>query len=590
MTQRKRPQPGAPAGPGGAGPLGGAVPLDRRGFLRLTGAAGAVGAVGAAGPLLAACSTTPGSTGLTGKTGIQIKEHVPGPQPVSGGRRGGIVKVAWVDPPDSFDPAVGENLTAWDCLTELVFFGALMAYDGQFGGPVPNLAASPPVISKDGKTLTFTIRPDVKFHNGRKIVAADFKYGWERTLDPKTQSWGASYLASIAGASAVTSGKTKLLEGVEVKGDSTLVVHLTAPDFTILNALTQPIAAPMPSEEVERLGKAWGQTPVGYGPFKITSYDSAAQTARFERNPDYFYAGLPYLDAVEYRWGVDPQIGLLQLEHGDIDIIGDGVPPASAGQVLASPTLKPLARPKASPGNIYLTMYPSAVPAFGSQAVRQAMNWAIDKVALGKVTYGTSTPWGAPFPSQLSDFTRTFQPYGYDPQRARQLLAQAGYKHGFSVTLTVAAAPPFTEIAQVVQQQLGAVGVHVTLNQVDSNALTSLEYAEQKGSKKLQMSTDLWYMVQPTAADEVDALYTTHASSNYCGYSNPLVDRLAKQAAADFDPVSRNKTYAEIQQVVGEDAPFVFLASTDFLAGVSQRVSNYQYRAETYSYYDRMWV
>jgi peptide/nickel transport system substrate-binding protein len=582
MTQRNRSgRPWPQARP----PAGGGLPLDRRGFLRV---AGAVGAVGAAGPVLAACSSTGSGTVPGGKTGIQISEHVPGPQPVSGGRRGGTVKVAWVDPPDSFDPAIGENLTAWDCVTELVYFGSLMAYDQQFGGPVPNLAADHPVISQDGTTLTFRIRPDVKFHHGRTIVAADFKYAWERMLDPKTQSWGSSYLASVVGASAVTSGKTKQLEGVE--GDTTLVVHMTAPDFTILNALTQPITAPVPSEEVDRLGKAWGQTPVGYGPFMITSYDSAAQTARFDRNPHYLYAGLPYLDGVEYRWGVDPQIELLQLEHGDIDIIGDGIPANSAGLVLASPTLRPLAQPKASPGNLYLTMYPSGVPAFADRAVRQAMNWAINKEALGKITYGTSTAWGAPFPSQLSDFTRTFQPYGYDPVKARQLLAQAGFKQGFSITLTVAAAPPFPSIAQAVQQQLGAVGVHVTLNQVDSNALYSLEYAEQRGSKKLQMSTDLWYMVQPTAADEVDALYTTHASSNYCGYSNPQVDRLAKQAAADFDPVSRNKLYAQIQQLVGEDAPFVFLASTDFLAGISQRVKNYQYRAETYSYYDRMWV
>lgn len=577
MTKRNRPQ--------------GRIPLDRRGFLRLTGAAGAAGAVGAGGPLLAACSAgSPGSGLGNGKTGIQISEHVPGPQPVSGGRRGGIVKVAWTDPPDSFDPSIGENLTAWDCLTELVFFGALMAYDGQFGGPVPNLAAAPPQVSQDGTTLTFRIRPDVKFHHGRAIAAADFKYGWERTLNPKTQSWGASYLASIVGASAVTSGKTTQLEGVEVTGDDTLVVHLTSPDFTILNALTQPIAAPVPSEEVDRLGKAWGQTPVGYGPFMITSYDSAAQSARFERNPHYFYPGLPYLDAVEYRWGVDPQIELLQLEHGDVDIIGDGIPASSAGSVLASPTLRPLAHSKASPGNLYLTMYPTGLAAFRDTRVRQAMNWAIDKEALGKITYGTSSPWGAPFPSQLADFTRTFQPYGYDPARAKALLAEAGFKKGFSFTLTVADSSPFPAIAQVVQQQLGAVGVHVTLNQVGSNAMYSLEYAEQRGSTKLQMTTDLWYMVQPTAADEVNALYTTKASSNYCGYSNPQVDRLAKQAAAEFDQTARNKLYAKIQQLVGEDAPFVFLASTDFLAGVSQRVSNYQYRAETYSYYDRMWV
>ena len=599
MSTRKTNQDGS-GRPGGLDPSGLSqrgpyrASLDRRGFLRLSGAAGtlgAAGAFGAAGSLLAACS--PSQAGpATGpaKSGARIKEYVPGPQPVSGGRYGGTIKVAWSSAPDSFDPAIGENLTAWDCLTEVVYFGALMAYDKQFGGPVPNLAAAPPAISADGKTLTFRIRPDVKFHNGRAIVAQDFKYAWERTLSPKTQSWGSSYLASIAGASAMMSGKATSLEGVEVNGDSTLVVHLTAPDFTFLNALTQPIAAPVPQEEVDRLGKAWGQTPVGYGPFKIVSYDSAGQTARFERNHDYFYAGLPYLDAVEYHWGIDPQIEMLQLQHGDADIIGDGIPPSAAGQVLASPTLKALAHQKASPGNLYLTMYPNGVPAFGSKLVRQAMNWAVDKAAIGRITYGTSTPWGAPFPSELADFTRTFTPYGYDPAKAKSLLAQAGYKHGFSITLSVASSPPFPAIAQVVQQQLGAVGVHVSLNQVDSNALYSLEAAAQRGSSKLQMSTDLWYMVQPTAADEVDALYTTKASSNYCGYSNPEVDKLARQAATEFNQTSRNKLYAQIQQLVGEDAPFIFLASTDFLAGVSTRVSNYQYRAETYSYYDRMWV
>jgi ABC-type transport system substrate-binding protein len=561
--------------------------LDRRGFLRLAGTAGAIGV---AGPILGACSTSSGGN-LSGKgTGARIKEYVPGPQPVSGGRYGGTVKVAWSDPPDSFDPALGQNLTAWDCLTELVYFGSLMAYDKQFGGPVPNLAAAPPAVSKDGKTLTFKIRPGVKFHNGRAIVAGDFKYAWERMLNPKMQSWGASYLSSIVGANAMMAGKASHLDGVQAQGDSTLIVHLTAPDFTVLNALTQPITAPVPKEEVDRLGKKFAQTPVGYGPFKIVSYDSASQTARFEKNPDYFYAGLPYLDAIEYHWGVDPQIQLLQLEHGQADIMGPGLPPTEAGQVLATPTLKPLAQSRPSPGNIWLTMYPETVPQFRSREVRQAMNWAIDKVALGKITYGTSEPWGAPFPKDLADFTATFQPYGYDPQRARDLLAQAGYKKGFSITLTLASDSPYPAIAQVVQQQYAAVGVHVTLNQIDSNALLSLEYAQQAGRKKLQMSTDTWYMVQPTPADEVDALYTTGASSNYSKYSNTEVDALAKQAASDFNVTSRNKLYAEIQQLIGQDAPFVFLASTQWVAGVAQRVHNYQYRGETDSYYDRMWV
>ncbi len=562
----------------------------RRGFLRLTGAAGAVGALGA-GPLVAACAGSPTSSGgpPVGK-GVTIKEYVPGPQPVSGGRYGGTVAVAWSDPPDSFDPALGQTLPAWDCLTELVFFGGLMAYDKQFGGPVPNLAAAPPQISSDSLTLTFQLKPDVKFHNGRTIVAEDFKYSWERLLDPKLASWGSSYLASVVGASAIAAGKTSTLEGVQTRGDTTLVVHLTEPDFTILNAMALPVTAPVPKEAVERLGKNFGQTPVGYGPFKIVSYDSGQQTARFERNTDYFYSGLPYLDAVTYRWGIDPQIELLQLENGTIQIIGDGIPSSQAGRVLATPSLRPLAKSFPSPGNIWLTMYPSTVPAFASRAVRQALNWAVDRTALGRILYGSATPWGAPFPAHIADFTRTFQPYGYDPARAKQLLAQAGYGHGLSVQLTVSSADPFPAIGQVIQEQFGAVGVHVSLNQVSSNAQYSLESAQQAGGHKLQMTADSWYEVQPTPADEVDALYVTGASSNYCGYSNPQVDALARQAKASFGVTARNRLYAQIQQLIGEDAPYVFLASTDWLAGVSTRIGNYHYRGETYSYYDRMWV
>lgn len=154
----------------------------------------------------------------------------------------------------------------------------------------------------------------------------------------------------------------------------------------------------------------------------------------------------------------------------------------------------------------------------------------------------------------------------------------------------MASSDPFPAIAQVVQQQFAAVGVHVTLNQVSANAQYSLESAQQGGAKKVQLTADSWYMVQPTPADEVDAMYVTGASSNYCGYSNPQVDKLARQATKTFDATARNKLYAQIQQLVGEDAPFVFLASTDWLAAVSRRIGNYQYRGETYSYYDRMWV
>jgi len=572
------------------------LPTDRRGFLRLTGAAGLLGVVGTAGGL-AGCSTGNAAAGGTGSPsatapggGVHIHEYVPGPQPVSGGRYGGTVNVVWSDPPNSFDPAVGYNLTAWDAITEVVFFGSLMAYDKQLGGPVANIAASPPAISADSKTLTFTIRKGVKFHNGREIVAGDFIYSWERMLAPALASWATSYLTSIEGANAVINGKTKTLDGVEAPDDYTLVVHLTAPDFTILNAFALPFTAPVPKEEVERLGDtAFGERPVGFGPFRITGYDSAGQTASFERFDDYMYPGLPYLDGVSYRWGVDPSVQLLQLQSGAVDLIGSGIPSSQAAHVLATPSLHALTQQRPSPGNLWLTIYTDHPP-FNNQKVRQALNWAVDRAEIGRVTYGTYAPWGAPFPEQIADFTPTFKPYGYDPAKAKQLLAEAGYPHGFSATLTISSDDPFPAIAQIVQAQLAGVGVRLSLNQVSSNALDSLEEASVKGGGHLQLDADNWYEVQPTPADEVDALYTTGASSNYNAYSNSDVDRLAAQARETFDQTARNKLYAQIQQLIGEDAPFVFLESALWLAGVSTRLHNYQYRGETYTYYDRLWV
>jgi ABC-type transport system substrate-binding protein len=560
---------------------------DRRGFLRLAGTAGLLGA----GAVLTGCDYSTASAGQSPSAGgVRISEYVPGPQPASGGRYGGTVSVVWSDPPNSLDPAVGYNLTAWDAISELVFFGGLMAYDKQLGGPVPNIAAAQPTMSPDDTTLTFKLRQGVKFHNGRDIVASDFIYSWERMLAPALASWATSYLTSIVGANAVIAGKAKQLEGVEAPDDHTLVVHLTAPDFTILNAFALPFTAPVPREEVERLGDArFGETPVGCGPFRITSYDSAAQTARFERFDQYMYPGLPYLDDVVYRWGVDPNVQLLDLQNGAVDLLGPGIPSSQAAHVLATPNLKALTQQRPSPGNVWLTIYLENAP-FDNQKVRQALNWAVDREALGRVTYGTFAPWGAPFPAQESDFTTTFTPYGYNPAKARQLLSEGGYPDGFSATLTVSTDDPYPAIAQIVQEQLAAVGVRITLNQVSSNALVSLEEAAVSGGTHLQLDADDWYQVQPTPADEVDALYVTGASSNYNNYSNPQVDALAAEARRTFDEVARNKLYAQIQQIIGEDAPFVFLESALWLAGVGPRIHNYQYRGETYSYYDRMWV
>jgi ABC-type transport system substrate-binding protein len=495
------------------------------------------------------------------------------------------MRVVWQDSPDSFDAPVGggATLAGWDAVTEVVFWGSMLAYDGASGGPAPNIAAAMPEVSADGTVLTFTLRPDVKFHNGRVITADDFKYSWERMIDPALKSWGASNLSNIVGYEDVRKQNTKDLTGVEVLDPTTIRVTLTQPDFTILNAMSLPITAPVPREEVERLGDAkFGQTPVGFGPFKVESYDGANQRAIFVRNEDYMYPGLPYLDEIEYRWGVDANLQMLQLQNGDCDLVGDGVPPDQVAATLANPELKDFVHQLPSPGVRWITLFDNHPP-LDDVRVRQALNWAVDRESLSRVVADASA-WGSPFPQELGDFPRVFQPYTYDPEKAKQLLADAGLSGGLSLTLTFSGSSPDPKTAQVLQQQLQDVGVTLELDQVSYGAMVDLERKQEA-----EMTTSTWYLVQPTPADILNAVYISGGSSNYNGYANPQVDSLAKQAVAEFDEQTRNQMYAEVERLIGEDAPGIFLQSLTWLAAVSPNVHNYQYRGDQYTYYDRLW-
>lgn len=561
--------------------------LSRRQFLYTAGAGGAAITFGG---LAAGCSTSSspgGSGGAPGGARIPHASVIPGPPPVSGGRYGGKLNVVYNDQPaPNFDPQVAYSVSAYDVASEMITSGALLGYSGQHGGPIANLAASMPTISPDGKTLTFTLRPGIKFHNGREIVASDFKWSWERMLRPSIGSWGPNYINSVVGWDAVVSGKTKTLEGVDAVNDRTLVVHLVRPDFTFLNAMCLPITAPVPQEEVARLGSAWGNTPVGYGPFKITAYNAASQTATFERFDDYFWKGLPYLDEIQIRWGVAPQTEVLDIEHGDADLAGDGVAATLLASVTTNPALRGLMDRFTIASGRWIYLFPSFAP-FRSQLVRQAMNWAVNRDAVVRISHGAARPMGTPFPEGVFNGLATeFTPYGYDPAKAKSLLKQAGYPHGFNVTLTYPNYDIYPVLAQILQQQYGAVGIKISLNQVSESALLSLE--AKAGA--LQMSMDQLIWVQPSPADNVNYSIVTGGSGNFTGYRNAQVNKLALQARGTYNTAQQDHYYGQLYKLVAEDAPWVWLENYDFVGLHTQRVMNYKYRAELGNYYDRLWV
>ena len=150
----------------------------------------------------------------------------------------------------------------------------------------------------------------------------------------------------------------------------------------------------------------------------------------FTRFDNYFWKGLPYLDEVEFRWGIDQSVQLLMMQRGELDLMGYGLTAQSLAETSASDRLRKYRFEQRLLSSRWINMHPR-VEAFRDMRVRQALNWATDRDQLQRVTGGEATAWGAPFPkSTCSAGSRTFQPYTLDLDRARSLLADGRFAEG----------------------------------------------------------------------------------------------------------------------------------------------------------------
>jgi peptide/nickel transport system substrate-binding protein len=548
--------------------------LSRRDLIR--GAGLGLGAL-----YIAGCGGTsqklPGTTSTKANSTAGV--GVPGP-PASGGQQGGSIVVGWEQEGNSFDPAIGYDLISWDSLCNCTT-AAPMIFGAEGEGPFPNAAASVD-ISDGGKLYTMHLRPGVRFQNGRTVTAHDYVYSWGRVLDPKNASWAASYLSPIEGADAVFNGKAKTVKGLTVADPMTLKIRLHSPDITFINILAQPYMTAVAKEAVTRYGAKFAKHVVSTGPFMLTSYDQQGQTAVFKRNPHYFWKGLPYLDSVMYRWGTSAQTELLQLQHGNVDSIGPGIGPSLVPQVSAQPSLAKYILKVQLPAVRWIGLNLKRAP-FTDVRVRQALNWAINREQLTRIGYGESVPWGLPFPENLPNFHRVATQYGYDPQKAKALLAAAG-AHNLSFQLTTTSDDPNPSIAQILQQQFKAVGVNMSIQTVSDSA-----YNTSTEKKNFTAAPIHWYQVQPTALDILDSNYTSNASANYWNYSNPKVDKLAAQALGAPNAAQSNVYLAQAEKLIADDAPGLFLGSLNFIDGRSPALKNFHYNVFYGTYYDRLW-
>ena len=368
-------------------------------------------------------------------------------------KQGGAAVVTFNNDLTTLDPQVGYDWQNWSVIKSI--FDGLMDYKPGTTELEPDLAESY-TISDDGLTYTFKLREGLKFHNGRAVTSADVKYSLERATNPSTQSPGGGYFSMIKGYDDIAGGKATELSGIATPDDRTVVVRLTRPDATFLHLMAINFGFVVPKEEIEKAGADWGKQPIGTGAFKFVEW-VPGQRIVLERNKDYFRQGVPYLDKLTFEFGQDPTVAVLRLKKGEVDIVGDGIPPAQFAEVMADPANKDLIAAGEQLHTGYLTMNVTSPP-FDNVKVRQAVNMAINKERIVRLINNRGVPATQALPPAMPGFNPENKGYPHDPEGAKKLLAEAGVPE-ITTELYAMNVDPNPRIAQALQQDLAAVGI-----------------------------------------------------------------------------------------------------------------------------------
>ncbi|MER2112490.1 MAG: ABC transporter substrate-binding protein [Solibacillus isronensis] len=412
-------------------------------------------------------------------------------------------------------------------------------------------------VSEDGLTYTFQLQEGVKFHDGTDFNAEAVIKNINRWKGGKEEDF--YYFNSMFKAEG-----EDIIKDVTAEGDYTVVFTLSRPQAPFLkNLAMSPFGIGSPTA-FEAAGDKFGDNPVGTGPFKFTEW-KRNDSITIEKFEDYWQEGFPKLDKVIFRSIPDNSARLNELMAGNIDL-ADGINPSDGKTVEGDSTLQLIERPSMNIG--YLGLTNTRAP-FDNKLVRQAVNYAIDKQAIVDAFFeGRAEVAANPMPPSISGYNDAISPYPYDPEKAKSLLAEAGYD-GKEIELWAMPVPrPYmpdgAKVAEVIQKNLEDVGIPSKI--VTFEWATYLEKAKNGEADAFMLG---W------TGDNGDAdnfIYTlldkdNIGSNNYAYYTNEEVHGLLIQAQSETDENVRNELYKKAQEIIHDDAPWVPLAhSTPLLA------------------------
>jgi len=431
---------------------------------------------------------------------------------------------------------------------------------------VPGLAESW-TISKDGLQYTFKLRRGITFHDGTPLNAEAVKFSIERQINP-------NHPAYKLGKYPFANFFFGNVKAVEVLSEERVAFLLNEARASFIAVLAQGAASIVSPTAVMKWGPDYPTHPVGTGPFRFASWDRG-QRVILEKNPTYWKYPVK-VERVIYRPIVEDQARLTELLTGTLDVIV-GVPADFVSQLEQNAKITLLKQVGAHVW--YLGMNNQKKP-FDDKRVRQALNYAVNKDAIVKdVLKGTGAASRGPVLPGTWGADPALKPYPYDPERAKKLLAEAGYPSGFSTTLWVPESGSGMQapvaMSTVMQSNLKAVGVNVSLQTMEWGA-----YLAKLRTKEQELFALSW--MAGTEDPDMVMYPLLHSSQwtpvgpNRALYKNARFDTLLQQARLTTDQAKRAQLYREAQRVLVDDAPWVFVDHEIQIAALSKRVQGFK--------------
>lgn len=508
--------------------------------------------------ILAACVPSPEDDGASNTDKVEVdagaQEDV--------NDNGGTLVVDLVAEAVSMDPAQATDINTHRIHYNM--YDTLIGWDDQEEFKmIPQLAESW-TESEDGKTYTFELREGVTFHDGTDLDAEAVKFTFERMIDE-------NHPFHDTGPFPEADFYYGIIDEIEATDTHTVVFHLEEPSGPFLFSLATIIGGIVSPTAVEKYGDDFSSNGVGSGPFKLDTWQRGVQLT-LTANEDY-WDGAPEMDEIVFQPTPEDLVRVTKLMNGETDIIFD-VSPDSIESIEEDADFEILMQP--SPHLWYAGLNIRKEP-FDDMKVRQAVNYAVDKEAIVEdILKGTGVVATQPLAPVYSGHDPDIDGYPYDPEKAKELMKEAGYEDGVEVNFIIpesgSGMQSPVEMATAIQSYLKEIGIEVTIERMEWGAF--LDEAN-KGGRDVN---DMWALSWTAITGDDDNTMTNLFSSNNIPlfnsgyYENDKVTALLEEAVDETDMDKRGSLYQDASKIITEEAAMLFVDYANQTAATSSHV------------------